>query len=124
MNILELLNQLHGVKKEDVEEAFEGAIEAARGEAKGFTTFIFVTDKQTAMCGTGAELLALVTSVISDLGEKGLPKEEVLKAIDLAYMSDEEIKEETKKSAKRSKKNLDKLRKALEILEEEGEDNE
>lgn len=118
MNIMDLLKKISGVKEKDVEEAFEKAVESARGEASGFEAFILVTDNQTAICGTGVELLALVTTVISDLAEKGLPIEEAHRAVDVAYMSDEELDEEVEKSRKQREKNLKEVKNILESLKE------
>ncbi|MBQ2350406.1 MAG: hypothetical protein II393_04005 [Cytophagales bacterium] len=122
MNIEKLMEMLKGDKKEEkVEEVFERTIKDAKGVAKGFSAFVFVTDKQTAIYGTGAEVLALLASVINDLGEKGLPKEEIQKVIDVAYMDDEELEKEAKKCEKKAKESLKKFKEMLGELEEEDE---
>lgn len=123
MDINDLLKKIQGVTNNDVEEAFDKAVEDAKGPEKGFGAFILVTDNQTAICGTGAELLVLLAMVISDLAEKGLPKEEMIRAVDVAYLSDEELEKETEKAVKKNKGNIEKLIEFLESLGE-GEDNE
>ena len=122
MDINDLLKKIQGVTNRDVDKAFNKAVEDAKGPAKGFGTFILVTDNQTAICGTGAELLALLAMVISDLAEKGLPKEEMIRAVDVAYLSDEELEKESKKAEKKNKGNIEKLRKFLESIGEDEDD--
>ena len=121
MDINDLLKKIQGVTNNDVEEAFDKAVEAAKGKAKGFEAFILVTNNQTAICGTGAELLALIATVINDLAEKGLPKEEMKRVVDVAYMDDEELEKEAKECVRKTKGNLKKLKKLLSELEEEDE---
>lgn len=119
MDINDLLKKLQGVTKKDVEKAFNKAIEDAQGPAKGFEAFILVTDNQTAICGTGVELLALLAMVIGDLAEKGLPKEEMIRAVEIAYLNDEELEEKSKEAAKG---NIEKLKKFLESIGEDEDD--
>jgi FtsZ-binding cell division protein ZapB len=122
MDINDLLKKIQGVTNKDVEEAFDKAVEDAQGPAKGFEAFILVTDNQTAICGTGAELLALLAMVISDLAEKGLPKEEMIRAVDVAYLSDEELEKESEKATKKHKGSIEKLKKFLESIGEDEDD--
>lgn len=122
MDINDLLKKIQGVTNRDVDKAFNKAVEDAKGPAKGFGAFILVTDNQTAICGTGAELLALLAMVISDLAEKGLPKEEMIRAVDVAYLSDEELEKESEKAVKKNKGNIEKLRKFLESIGEDEDD--
>jgi hypothetical protein len=120
MNISELIKKLQGVKDKDVKEAFNEAIEGAtKGDGKDFEAFILVTDKQTAVCGTGVEMLTLLAMVISDLAEEGLPKEEILKAVDLAYMSNGELKKMADKKVEGNKEQLEKMKEFIEALKEE-----
>lgn len=116
-----------GDSPEFVKEAFEKTIEGAKTKGKGFSTFVFVTDKQTAACGSGGEILALTATLINSLAEHGIPKEAVLEAVNVAYMSDDELKEKTKEKVEEFKGNLTKLKKELKDLMkelEEGIDNE
>jgi hypothetical protein len=123
MNISDLLKKIQGVKKGTVEEAFNKAVEDAKGEAKGFDSFVLVTENQTAVCGTGADLLALVSQLLSTMAKDGLPKEGALKAVELAYLSDEELEKRANESMEQNKDKIEKLRKIAEILEEDN-DNE
>ena len=126
MNIEEIMEMLKenkkGDKKEKVEDVFERAIKDAKGEAKGFSAFIFVTDKQNAIYGSGGEVLALLASVISDLGEKGMPKELIQEAVDAAYMSDEELEKKAEECERKTKENLKKLKEMLGKLGVEEDD--
>lgn len=119
MNIKDLIKKLQGEENVDVKEAFNEAIEGAtKGEGKDFEAFILVTDKQTAVCGSGAEILSLLAMVVSDLAEDGLPKKEVLKAVDLAYLSNEELKDMAYEKIKEDKDYLEKLKEVVEALKE------
>lgn len=122
MDINDLMKKLQGVTKKDVEESFNKAVKDAQGPAKGFEAFILVTDNQTAICGTGVELLALLAMVIGDLAEKGLPKEEMKRVVDVAYLNDEELEEKSKEAAKKNKGNIEKLREFLESIGEDEDD--
>jgi hypothetical protein len=122
MNIKDIIEMLKGNKEEKVEDAFEKAMEDAKGVAKGFSSFIFVTDNQCAVYGSGADILALLAVAINSLGEKGMPKEVVLAVVEAAYLSDEELAKKAKKCKIKKDEDIEKLKTIVEILGKDTDD--
>lgn len=55
--------------------------------------FLMVTDSGIKAQARGNEMLAMLCTVIHNIKD-GIPKKELYKTVDLAYMSDEELAEE------------------------------
>ena len=94
MNIEKLLEMLRGEKTKENKEQVDIKKELTdiMAQLEEPTCAILVTNENVGVMGTGIEILASLSSLIDSLLERGIPKEILQKAFDIAFEKYEEEK--------------------------------